>query len=297
MKLSISLSLFITFLLVSIMYLETSAGNSKENPQAVNHACKLLKSAVEKGDINLVKKLIREMRVRESQLVCIKYAIKQTLPTGERKQFQSFRYLVEGLLSMNLLDEQIILNKLLQDYAIVYLSNDPWYTEYLLGVGALPKMPNKSGQFPVVSALWAVNDYGDCDTPRLLINASNPEMLVLQNKNGETPLMQSIGIGYLCPDELKLLAKKSAGLDIVDHKGNTSLHYLLLKIKRDMELGKEVNAIDLELLCILLKRGASIKIANKQSITPSQLLTDLQDKGYKCYEEKNLQLYKKQANK
>ena len=42
-------------------------------------------------------------------------------------------------------------------------------------------------------------------------------MLKFQDNKGTTPLMQSMNKGYPCSDELKLLAEKSAGLDLVDH--------------------------------------------------------------------------------
>jgi len=121
-----------------------------------------------------------------------------------------------------------------------------------------------------------------CKTPYLLINSSSPEVLALQNKTGETALMQSIDKGYPCSDGLKLLAQKSAGLDLVGRNGNTALHYVLMKIKRDLDSDREVFPADLALLRVLRNRGASITLANKLSITPSQLLRDLQEKGCKC---------------
>jgi ankyrin repeat protein len=187
---------------------------------------------------------------------------------------------------MKLPSQQIILNDLLQNYAIVYLSADSDYTDYLLKAGALPKAPDKFGWLPVASALWTVNDYGDCETPRLLINASNPKILALQNKKGETALMQIIDKGNPCHDELKLLAQKSDGLNLVDHHGNTALHYLLKQMNKNMDAFNghgDVFPSNLEVLRILLERRASTKISNKKSKTPAQLLHELKRKGCKCY--------------
>jgi len=111
--------------------------------------------AVENGEIDLVKKLIK-IKTQDNPLTCIQYALRQTNPTGRKDQFLAFRFLIEKLIIMRLPDQQCILDKLLQDYAIVYLSSQPEFTDYLLSVDALPKMPNKSGEFPVADALWAV---------------------------------------------------------------------------------------------------------------------------------------------
>ena len=282
MKLLSTLLLFVFCIQVTTACSETIPINSKDRRQEV-HDCKPLHIAVEEGKINVVKKIIKT-KTQKDQLTCIKYAIRQTAPIGGENQFQAFRYLAEQLIRMKLPDQQTILNDLLQNYAIVYLSADLDYTEYLLSVGALPKKPNKSGWFPVTSALWAVNDYGDCKTSRLLINASSPEVLALQNKVGETALVQSVDRAGSCPDELKLLVQKTAGLNLVDQDGNTALHHVLMKMKRDINpvSQKQPYKVDLELLRILLKRGASTKIPNKKSITSSQLLRELKRKGCKC---------------
>lgn len=257
--------------------------DSKKRKQTIELNCKPLYMAVKNGKINVIKKIIKT-KTQKNQLACIKYALHQTSPTGRKTQFQAFQYLAKKLIAMKLPDQQIIFNKVLQDYAIVYLSDSPEYTEYLLSVGALPKTPNKYGKLPVAAALWAVNDYGDCKTPSLLINASSPKILAHQNKAGETALMQSIDKGSICTDELKLLAQKSAGLNLFDQHGNTALHHLMIEMKRSMDSSSgEVRAINLAQLRILRKRGASFKIPNKQSITPYQLLRELKRKGCKCY--------------
>ncbi len=280
MKLLLTLFIFCTQ--VTTACSETIPIDSKSRQQEV-YDCKALHIAVEEGKINVVKKIIKT-KTRKNQLTCIKYATRQTAPIGGENQFQAFRYLVEQLIRMNLPDQQTILNDLLQNHAIIYLSANSDYTKYLLSVGALPKKTNKSGLFPVTSALWAVNDYGDCKTSRLLINASSPEVLALQNKVGETALMQSIDSAGSCPDELKLLARKSVGLNLVDQHGNTVLHYVLMKMKRDINpvSQKQPYKVDLELLRILLKKGASTKTPNKKFVTPAQLLHDLKRKDCKC---------------
>ena len=159
---------------------ETIPIDSEKRQRTIEHNCKPLYTAVEYGKIDVVKKLIKT-KTQQNQLACIKYAMQQKHASGTKKQFQSFRYIVERLIAMKLPDQQIILNKVLQDYAIVYLSDDPEYTEYLLSVGALPKNSNEYGKLPVANALWIVNDLGDCKTPYLLINASSPEILANQN--------------------------------------------------------------------------------------------------------------------
>ncbi len=282
MKLFPILLLFAVFqVTVTTACSEVTPIDSKVRQQTIDHACKPLYTAVKMGKINVVKKLLTK-NMQESQLTCIKYAMQQRFASLDNNQFLAFRYLVEKLIAMKLPEQQTILNKLLRDYAITYLSASPSYTEYLLSVGALSKTPNEFGELPATTALGTVNDYGNCNTPKLLINASSPEVLALQNKTGKTALMQSIGKGLLCSDEFNLLAQKSAGLNLVDHTGNTSLHYLLMEMKRAMDSGGEVDARDLALLRILRRRGASMKIPNKQSLTSSQLLSYLKKKGCKC---------------
>jgi ankyrin repeat protein len=256
----------------------------KKGQQTIEYKCQPLYMAVKNGNIKVVKNLIKE-KSQENKLACIKYALQQKNAYGGESQYQSFRYLVEKLIAMKLPDQQKILNNILKNYAIVYLSVNPEYTEYLLGVGALPKTPNKNGELPVANALWIVNDLGDCKTPFLLINASSPEILAHQNKDGQTALMQAIINTSVCSDEFKLLAKKSSGLDLVDKQGNTALHYILMEIKRYTDMDRKDSLFYLEalqVLQILKKRGASTKIPNNKSITPSQLLRDLQKKGCKC---------------
>ena len=256
--------------------------DSKAEQKEIIHNCQILYTEVKKGRINEVKKLIKE-KTQKNQLTCIKYAIQQKDTTGNKKQFQAFRYLVEVLIKMKLPDQQNTLTKVLQDYAIVYLAEMPEYTEYLLSTGALPKMPNKYGKLPVATALWAANDHGSCKTPRLLINASNSKILSVQNKAGETALMQSVDKGLICSNELKLLAKKSADLNLVDQYGNTALHYLLMQMNKNMGNNDEyIFPSDIDVLHILLNRGASTQIPNKKSITPAQLLHKLKKKGCKC---------------
>jgi hypothetical protein len=258
--------------------------DSVKRQQTIERNCKPLYTAVEYGEINLVKKIIT-IKTSENQLDCIKYALQQNGTSGKKNQFQAFRYLVDTLVAMQLPDQQSILNKTLKNYVIKYLSHEPEYTEYLLSVGALPKNPDEHGKLPVASALWAVNDLGNCKTPSLLINASSPEILANQNKTGETALIQSIIDIAPCFDELNLLAQKSAGINLVDQHGNTALHYVLMEIKGYMDSGRETSLFNLALLRILhtlRKRGASTKIPNKKSITPAQLLRELKSKGCKC---------------
>ncbi len=256
---------------------------SKSSLKTVNPACKAMYNAVDKGEIDLVKNIVGKLKTQEDKLVCIKYSLQQRRATEEKEQFQAFRYLVELLITMKLPNQQDLLNKILRDYTIVYLSKSPVFTKYLLSVGALPKNPDEFGEFPVVSALWVPNDWGDCETPHLLINASSPKILELQNKEGETALMQSMDKGIACPDEHRLLAGKTPNLNFSDKNGNTALHYLLFEINKGFFYGTVNREYSLAILRILLKRGASMKIPNKNNVTPSQLLQELQDKGCKCY--------------
>ena len=262
---------------------ETISIKSKPNIKIVNFICKEMYSAVDKGDINVVKNLFRKLETQEAKLACIKHSLQQKRATEEKEQFQAFQYLVELLISMRLPEQKNILNKILRDYAIIYLSKSPEFTKYLLNVDALPTVPNEFGWFPVTSALWAPHDWGDCETPRLLINASSYEILSLQNKMGETALMQSAGEGTTCFDEYRLLAEKTPNLNVSDNEGNTALHHLLFEIKKNFSHGLDAPELSLDILSILLKRGASMEISNKKNVKPYQVLQELQDKGCKCY--------------
>jgi len=267
------LSLYTFFIIITFsihpVNSESISIESKSNLKTINPSCKEMYSAVDKGDIGLVRNIINKLETQEEKLACIKYSLQQRRATEEKGQFQAFQYLVELLITMELPNQQDILNKILRNYTIVYLSKSPVFTRYLLSVGALPKVPNESGWFPVTSALWAPNDWGDCETPRLLINASSPEILALQNKEGETALMQSMDKGIACPDEHRLLAEKTPNLNFSDNNGNTALHHLLIQMKKDDSITNEYNSVILD---ILFKRGASTKIPNKKNVTPSQLL-------------------------
>jgi len=280
---SLSVFFLIIYFFIYPVSSETISIKFKSNRITVKPVCKEMYSAVEKGDINVVKNLVGKLETREAKLACIKYSLKQKRATEEKGQFQAFKYLVELLISMRLPEQKTILNKILRDYTIVYLSNSPEFTRYLLSLGALPKTPNEFGEFPITSALWTPHDRGDCETPRLLINASSPEVLALQNKEGETALMQSVGERTTCFDEYKLLAEKTPNLNVSDNEGNTVLHHLLFEIKEYFSHGLDTPELSLDVLSILLKRGASMEVSNKKNVKPYQLLQELQDKGCKCY--------------
>jgi len=279
----LSVFFFILYFFIYPVYSETILIKSKLNIKMVKPICKEMYIAVEKGDINLVKTLVEKLETQEAKLTCIKHSLQQKRATEEKEQFQAFQYLVQLLISMRLPEQKNILNMILRDYTIVYLSKSPEFTRYLLSLGALPKTPNEFGEFPITSALWTPHDWGDCETARLLINASSPEVLALQNKGGETALMQSVGERTTCFDEYKLLAEKTPNLNVSDNEGNTVLHHLLFEIKEDFFHGLDTPGLSLDILNILLKRGASMEISNRDNLKPYQLLQELQDKGCKCY--------------
>ncbi len=280
-------SLSIFFLIICFFICPVSSKTisikSKPNLKIVNLICKEMYSAVDNGDINVVKNIVGKLETQEAKLACIKHSLQQKRATEEKEQFQAFQYLVELLISMRLPEQKDILNNILRDYTIIYLSQSPEFTKYLLSVGSLPKTPNEFKEFPITSALWTPHDWGDCETPRLLIKASSPEILALQNKVGETALMQSVGERTTCIDEYKLLAEKTPNLNVSDNEGNTVLHHLLFEIKEYFSHGLDTPELSLDILSILLKRGASMEVSNKKNVKPYQLLQELQDKGCKCY--------------
>jgi len=201
----------------------------------------------------------------------------QTNTSQNDSQFHSFVYIVNRLISMKLHDQQKILDKLLADYTIVYLSEDPRYTEYMLRVGANYKLSTAYGVSILIDALWTVNDIGSCITPRLIINKMDPDDFSIQYRTSvvsatpikgvySTPLMDSVRVTPLCSNERILIANKATDINKQDNLGNTVLHYLFKKI---LDVG--IQESDVVILKILIQKGASLKVQNKKKVTPSQL--------------------------
>ena len=79
-----------------------------------------------------------------------------------------------------------------------------------------------------------------------------------------TPLMDSVRVTPYCSNERILIANKAINVNKQDNLGNTVLHYLFKNILDTTYIQES----DVVILKILLKKGASLKIQNKQGITP-----------------------------
>ena len=82
----VTLFLLIVCVLAAGVYLNTVFSDSIKNQQT----CTALKKEVEDGKINVVKKLMTELKISSNQQDCIQQALKQTSSTGLRHHFSLF---------------------------------------------------------------------------------------------------------------------------------------------------------------------------------------------------------------
>ena len=250
---------------------------------AFYYSCNALYDSVKRGALDAIKRFDMRAEKKERE-ICMRHAVKQIRTKEGDNQVRSFIYIVNQLISMNLQDQQAILNDLLA-HSIVNLSIDPKYTEYLLRVGADPTVPNHRGNSILSEALWMINDWGNCNTPRFIINKMTPADFSISYKSHHsleqagysTPLMEAVDMTYLCSSEQYLIANKAADLNKQDANGDTVLHYLYKAM-----INRGVRENDVKMLKILLTRGALLSVANAQKITPNHLRIKLKNTPQKC---------------